>query len=193
MVVDMHPKMAAGHVLYKLSISIITVLFISLILTTEMDKNLAHDASSIFVMTEAHIRTFPSRNSGMKRQQCSTGIKSPSCKVNAGIKLMKLSLGASYLVLLAGDVSLNPGPIIDPCAVCKKGCRRNQCAIQCDECDLWYHAKCTALQMKIIKVLLSQEQTGLAMIAYSLVSMVQSVLNNSLKILLRRKTALNQT
>ena len=96
-------------------------------------------------MTEAHIRTFPSRNSGMKRRQCSTGIKSPSCKVNAGIKLMKLSLGASYLVLLAGDVSLNPGPIIDPCAVCKKGCRRNQRAVQCDECDLWYHAKCTGI------------------------------------------------
>ena len=137
--------MGAGRVLYKLSISIIAVLFISLILTTETDKNLAHDASSIFVMTEAHVRTFPSRNSGMKRRQCSTGIKSPSCKVNAGIKLMKLSLGASYLVLLAGDVSLNPGPIIDPCAVCKKGCKRNQRAVQCDECDLWYHAKCTGI------------------------------------------------
>ena len=90
---------------------------------------------------------------------------------------MKLSLGASYLVLLAGDVSLNPGPIIDQCAVCKKGCRRNQRAVQCDECDLWYHAKCSGITNEDYKVLLSQVQTGLAMIASSLVSMVQSFLN----------------
>lgn len=46
------------------------------------------------------------------------------------------------MVLLSGDVSSNPGPVKDPCAVCSKGCRSNQKAVQCDECNKWYHAKC---------------------------------------------------
>ena len=133
--------MAVGRVLYKLSVSTIIVLFIPLILINEPDKNLANDVTSIFVVTNMGIHTLPSRNSGVKRRQCSTGIKSPSCKVSTGINLMKLFLGASYLVLLSGDISLNPGPITDPCVVCKKGCRRNQRAVQWDECDLWCHAK----------------------------------------------------
>ena len=58
---------------------------------------------------------------------------------------MKLScveslLTASCLIILAGDVSKNPSPVSDPCAICSKGCRRNQKAIQCDNCDLWFHA-----------------------------------------------------
>ena len=137
--------MEVGRVLYKLSVSTIIVLFISLILITEPDKNLANDVTSIFNVTNMDIHTLASRNSGIKRRQCSTGIKSPSRKVSAGINLMKLFLGASYLVLLSGDVSLNPGPMTDPCVVCKKGCRRNQRAVQCDECDLWCHAKCAGI------------------------------------------------
>ena len=138
-------NMAVGRVLHQLLVSVITVLFIFLILTIEPDKNLANDVTSIFVVTNTHIRTFPSRNSGIKRRKCSTGIKSPFCKVSAGIYLVKLSLSAGYLVLLSGDVSLNSGPIVDPCAVCKKGCRRNQRAVQCDESDWWYHARCTCI------------------------------------------------
>ena len=42
-------------------------------------------------------------------------------------------------MVLAGDVSLNPGPETDPCALCTKGCRKNQRAVQCDR---WFHAKC---------------------------------------------------
>ena len=134
--------MAIGRILYKLSVSTIIVLFISLILITKPDKNLANDVTSIFVVTNMDIHILPSRNSGIKRRQCSTGIKSPSCKVSTGINLMKIFLGGSYLVLLCGYVSLNPGPITDPCVVCKKGCKRNQCAVQC---DLWCHAKCAGI------------------------------------------------
>ena len=42
-------------------------------------------------------------------------------------------------MVLAGDVSLNSGPETDPCALCTKGCRKNQRAMQCDH---WFHAKC---------------------------------------------------
>ena len=63
------------------------------------------------------------------------------CKLQTGLKLLNMSLAAS-LVVLAGDVSLNPGPIKDPCVLCAKGCRANQKAVQCDDCDRWFHAKC---------------------------------------------------
>ena len=45
----------------------------------------------------------------------------PLCKLQAGLKLLNISLAASFLVVLAGDVSLNPGPETDPCALCSKG------------------------------------------------------------------------
>ena len=45
------------------------------------------------------------------------------------------------LLLLSGDVSLNPGPVQFPCGTCEKGVRRNQRAIQCDDCNLWFHLK----------------------------------------------------
>lgn len=49
------------------------------------------------------------------------------------------------LLLLSGDVSLNPGPVKFPCGTCEKGIRRNQRAIQCDDCNLWFHLKCIYL------------------------------------------------
>ena len=48
----------------------------------------------------------------------------------------------SVILLLSNDINLNPGPQKDPCCECLKGCRRNQKAIQCDECQGWFHAKC---------------------------------------------------
>ena len=50
------------------------------------------------------------------------------------------------MVLLAGDIQENPGPVTDACAVCTKGCRKNQMAIQCDSCDKWFHAKCISMK-----------------------------------------------
>ena len=49
--------MAVGRALYKLSVSTIIVLFISLILITEPDKNLGNDVTSIFVVTNMDIHT----------------------------------------------------------------------------------------------------------------------------------------
>ena len=81
---------------------------------------------------------FPGRNSGLHRCPCTHDVL-PLCKLQAGLKLLNISLAASFLVVLAGDVSLNPGPETDPCALCTKGCRKNQRAVQCDR---WFHAKC---------------------------------------------------
>ena len=69
----------------------------------------------------------------------------PSLKAKVVCQVLKATLTASCLVLLAGDVSVNPGPFRDPCGVCSKGCRKNQKAIQCDDCEVWFHAKCTGV------------------------------------------------
>ena len=57
---------------------------------------------------------------------------------------MEFSFGVLlfYLLLLSGDISLNPGPVRYPCAVCHLSVRSNQRALLCDECGLWCHCKC---------------------------------------------------
>lgn len=47
------------------------------------------------------------------------------------------------LLLLCGDLSLNPGPgVKHPCGVCVKPVKSNQKAVQYDYCDRWHHARC---------------------------------------------------
>ena len=47
------------------------------------------------------------------------------------------------LLLLSGDVKLNPGPQFKyPCGNCGKLVKANQRGIQCDSCNLWYHIHC---------------------------------------------------
>ena len=43
---------------------------------------------------------------------CASQRVPPSWKARAGVNLVRLSMFAGYLVLLAGDVSSNPGPSI---------------------------------------------------------------------------------
>ena len=47
-----------------------------------------------------------------------------------------------WLLLLAGDVERNPGPVKFPCTMCSKPVKRNQRGIMCDSCDFWTHASC---------------------------------------------------
>ena len=54
------------------------------------------------------VKAFPGRNYGPRCFKCAE--ISSQRKVMAGIRLLNLSLSASMLVLLFGDVSLNPGP-----------------------------------------------------------------------------------
>ena len=46
------------------------------------------------------------------------------------------------LLLAAGDVESNPGPVQYPCTVCEKPVKGNQCGILCDGCSQWTHARC---------------------------------------------------
>ena len=50
--------------------------------------------------------------------------------------------GLYWLILLAGDVEANPGPVKFPCTVCQKPVKTNQRGVGCDVCDLWTHVNC---------------------------------------------------
>ena len=49
------------------------------------------------------------------------------------------------LLLLSGDIESNPGPATNSCGICHKLVKRNDKAIQCDDCDRWIHARCTGI------------------------------------------------
>ncbi|XP_072014761.1 uncharacterized protein [Amphiura filiformis] len=57
------------------------------------------------------------------------------------------------LLMQAGDCELNPGPQAQdgnscskfPCLICNDPCTWDQNAIQCDECDGWYHTQCMGM------------------------------------------------
>ena len=44
-----------------------------------------------------------------------------------------------FLLLVSGDISLNPGPTKYPCGICDKGVRKG---IFCTNCKMWVHQKC---------------------------------------------------
>ena len=50
------------------------------------------------------------------------------------------------LILLCGDVNVNPGPNWKyACGLCKKPVKSNQRGIQCDSCDVWIHTRCLGM------------------------------------------------
>ena len=75
-----------------------------------------------------------SRRSSCFGARCSTTWQQ-SCN---NLFLLKL-----FLLLLSGDVHLNPGPTTCyPCSMCSRLVRWNQKALQCDSCHLWVHCQC---------------------------------------------------
>jgi len=49
------------------------------------------------------------------------------------------------LLLLSGDVVLNPCPAKFPCVVRHFPVSSDQCTLSCDECGLWCHCKCCSV------------------------------------------------
>ena len=53
------------------------------------------------------------------------------------------------LLILAGDVEVNPGPEGSsfPCGLCEIYANRSNGGIACEHCDVWYHRDCTRLNL----------------------------------------------
>ncbi|XP_057295887.1 uncharacterized protein LOC130624320 [Hydractinia symbiolongicarpus] len=53
-----------------------------------------------------------------------------------------------FLILLSGDICLNPGPVKYPCSSCLKPVAKTHKALSCDKCGLWAHKKCERISDK---------------------------------------------
>ncbi|XP_048586113.1 uncharacterized protein LOC125568277 [Nematostella vectensis] len=66
------------------------------------------------------------------------------------------------LLLLGGDIQLNPGPKLKfPCGSCNKPVKSNQKGIQCDNCNLWYHTRCCSINDDLYYTLTASSCTWL--------------------------------
>ena len=68
-------------------------------------------------------------------------------------------IGLSIILLLAGDVSLNPGP--DSCVGCKVPVHKNRRKVKCDDCEDIYHATCAKISSKKYGQLIQNQQIWL--------------------------------
>lgn len=58
------------------------------------------------------------------------------------------------LLLLSGDISVNPGPCYKyPCGICGKPVKLNQRGIQCDFCEVWSHIRCLNMNSIVYEAL----------------------------------------
>ena len=46
------------------------------------------------------------------------------------------------VLLLGGDIELNPGPSVYPCGYCQHNVSWNGDGLCCDNCDMWFHPSC---------------------------------------------------
>ena len=96
-------------------------------------------------------------------QSCDVTASSPNffCRRLSIFRLSQYSLLSSWLLLLAGDVEVNPGPkagVRHPCGVCSKAVRSNQKAILCEVCYCWLHVRCIGMSLntQTSKILMSR-------------------------------------
>jgi hypothetical protein len=48
-----------------------------------------------------------------------------------------------YLIIMqCGDIEIQPGLGKYPCGVCHKRVTWNAKAVQCEDCDVWFHSAC---------------------------------------------------
>ena len=134
---DSDCKMASSHGTLS-SLSLCKIIVVVLLFSTfKMDRNFSNEGSFLLIARKLNYMQYPSRNSTLRYQR-HRGPTIPSpLKALAGLHMLNTSLCAS-LILLSGDANLNPGPVKNPCVLCNKGCRSNQKAVRCDDCDNWY-------------------------------------------------------
>ena len=97
--------------------STILVLFLCLCLYFEVFKPYqmpANGSVDIILALKLDKKQFPTRNTcALPRYSVPCAGLLVSRKMEIGLHLLNVTMAASSLVLLAGDVSMNPGPILD--------------------------------------------------------------------------------
>ena len=87
------------------------------------------------------------KHSHNRVSQCLASIRKLGYRRSSeGLRSFKPSKGTNLfiLIILAGDVEMNPGPRFQ-CGLCKKYCKASDRFIECEECEKRFHASCLNL------------------------------------------------
>ena len=77
------------------------------------------------------------------------GTRIPYCR-NKGTATFQIIRDVGIILLRSGDIPLNPGPVKNPCSVCRKAVAKNHKALLCNICRQKFHTgiKCGKVNMK---------------------------------------------
>ena len=87
------------------------------------------------------------KHSHSRVSQCLASIRKLGTRRSCeGLRSFKPSKGTNLfiLIILAGDIEMNPGPRFQ-CGLCKKYCNRHRILFECEECEKRFHASCSNL------------------------------------------------
>ena len=104
-----------------------------------------------------------------------------SAKDRKKLTLLYLSM---LCLMQSGDTELNPGPEF-PCKICNLECDWSKSAVQCEKCEIWYHANCMYMNSHVYRALEDSDvswiccQCGMPSFSSSLFSSRSTVLSNS--------------
>ena len=124
----------------------ITLLFLGLFIHCNLAPRYREDTSNYYLSSTSE---FPIKLQSISSPGFEVFLTSQRCQRRAAIFFQKpQSCFLLNLMLLCGDINVNPGPVWKfPCGLCKKPVKCNQPGIQCDSCDSWLHVRC--LEMNI--------------------------------------------
>ena len=98
-------RMAANMAVLRCSVIFLTWLLFTVVLNSPNgNSGLDKKVCSIVVAKSLDVKHYPTRNSGPTRRFTRFALLPPSLKCMAGLKLAKVTLSATYFVLLAGDI-----------------------------------------------------------------------------------------
>ena len=86
------------------------LLFMTVLISSKGNRGLDKKVCSIVVVKGLDVNHYPTRNSGPTRRYVRVAVLPPALKCLAALRLLNITLCASYLMLLAGDIQQNPGP-----------------------------------------------------------------------------------
>ena len=108
------------------------LLFMTVLISSKGNSGLDKKVCSFVVVKGLDVNHYPTPNSGPTRRYVRVAVLPPALKCLAGLRLANITLCASYLVLLAGDIQQNPGPAKN--YSCSKRRRNETCAGQTVKC-----------------------------------------------------------
>jgi hypothetical protein len=98
------------------------------------------------------------------------------------IKHLNIKTQLCLLALLCGDIAVNPGPTYVPkypCGGCGKAAKWGQQAIECDNCNTWFHRECIGLSEAVYNVLAQHNSYSWICCTCGLPQFEQSLFGNS--------------